>query len=519
MNFDVFTLFLWFFGVSLAGFVCLFLCFLLYLHYSHQCYAHLPGPPRSSFIFGNLPDVWKYKKATGRTFIEFIVEQRFKYGSIFVLSLLHRALVFLADPNYVRQVFINNHKYLQKPFFLYSKVGFIFGERGMGYGLVTNTDESLWRKRRHAMNPAFHRKCLKDFMANFNNVSKRFLIRMGKVAADGEHVSMVEEFSKVTLEAISQVSFNINTNTIEDPESPFPSAIRNYLRGVQANLEIPVPSAVLRIFQYKLFQKDSQRVQINAARFLRKFASDCISSRQKDIIAEKKDVPNDLLNILITSGTFTQEEIIDEFITMFIAGQETTANSLAFTLYEILTNPDVEAKLWNEIREVLGDKEEVEFEDLGKLKYTGQVLEEGLRKHPIAPGPPSRILEREITIGDYHIPKGSAIASNTLFFAMDPKIWKDPEVFDPERFADPASIPNLSVINFPFSVGPRNCIGQTFAKFESKVILAKLFQKFQLKLLPNQTDRMLQRTTMTPRDGVMCKVSQRFLRCDGKYGD
>ncbi|XP_028391380.1 cholesterol 24-hydroxylase-like isoform X2 [Dendronephthya gigantea] len=507
MNFGVL---LWFLGVIVTGFVCMVLCFMLYLHYLHQCYAHLPGPTRSSFILGNLPELWKYKKATGRTFSEFVMEQRFKYGSIFVLTLFHRPMVYLADPSYVREVFINNHRYLHKSSFIYDKVGFVFGERALGYGLVTNTDEFSWRKKRHIMNPAFHRKCLKDFMSNFNNISRRFLVHMGKVADSGEHVSMVKEFSKVTLEAISQVSFNINTNAIGDPESPFSSAIYNYTRGVQDQFDFPLSSTFLGIFQFKLFQKDSQRVIINSARFLRKFASDCISARQQ-AIDEKKDVPNDLLSLLINDGSLTKEEIIDEFLTIFFAGQETTANSLAFTLYEILSNPHVEAKLLSEIKEVLGDREEVEFEDLAKLNFTGQVLQESLRKHPITAGALSRILEKEITIAGYQIPKGSTVATNNLFFAMNPETWKDPDVFDPERFANPGSIPNLSMTHFPFSVGPRNCIGQTFAKFESKVILAKLFQKFKFKLLPNQTDRMLGRFTNTPRDGVICEVS----RCAG----
>ena len=500
----VFTLLLCFFGTTAGGFICLFLCFMFYLHYIHKINAHLPGPPRASFIFGNLPDYWKYKKETGRILAEYVLEKRLEYGPIMLLMYLHRPVVYLGDPDYVREVFINNHKYACKLSFVYDKLGFIFGERGLGYGIVTNVDDTSWRKRRHIMNPAFHRKCLKDFMPSFNNVCNQFLIHMDKIADCGKPVSMVKEFAKVTLDTISQVSFNISTKTIEYPESPFPSAIRNYLNGAQANYDIPLRAGFLSIFQYKLFQTHSQRDQINAARFLRKFASDCITSRMRDI-AENKDVPNDLLNILINDSSLTRDDIIDEFITIFIAGQETTANSMAFTLYEVLSNPHIEAKLLKEIKEVLGTRQEIVFDDLAKLKYLDQVWKENLRKHPVVFAP-NRMLLKEITVGGYQIPKGNSISAGPLLFGMNPEIWKDPKIFDPERFAEVENIPNLSMIYFPFSIGPRNCIGQTFAKIESKVILAKLFQKFQFKLLPNQTDQFLGRITVTPRDGVMCEV-------------
>ena len=506
MDFSILSLLLYIVGTIIVGFICLVVCYMLYLHYVHICNAHLPGPPRSSFILGNLPDILKYKEK-GKTFTDYALDKRLEYGPIIVLFIFHRCVVYLGDPSYVRDVFVNHDKHLRKPPFIYNKIGFIFGERGIGYGILANTRKLSWYKKRQIMNPAFHRKCLRDFITNFNNVSERFLSRMDKVADSGEVVSMVEEFGKATLEAISQVSFNINTNAIEDPESPFPSAIRSYLKGVQANLDIPISPAFLYIFQFKLFQKESQKVQINAARFLRKFASDCIATRMKDI-AENRDVPNDLLNLLITDGSLTMDEMVDEFITIFIGGHETTANSLAFAVYEILSNPHVEAKLLNEIHEVLGEREEVQFNDLSKLKYIGQVLEENLRIHPIAPAP-TRSLLKEIMVGGYQIPKGTGVASSSLLFAMNPEIWPNPEVFDPERFADAGNIPNLTMMHFPFSVGPRNCIGQTFAKFESKVMLAKLFQKFQFKLLPNQTGQMLGRLTMTPRDGVMCKVERR----------
>lgn len=124
------------------------------------------------------------------------------------------------------------------------------------------------------MSPAFHKKCLKDFITNFNNVSNRFLIRMGN-AVNGE--KMVEKFSKVTFEAIGQVSFNVNTNMIKDPESPFLYAIRQYLNGALANIKC----CHLRIFRFELFKSASQRVQINPARFLRKVASLCFHTSHR----------------------------------------------------------------------------------------------------------------------------------------------------------------------------------------------------------------------------------------------
>ena len=478
-----------------------------YIHHMHRITDHIPGPPRSSFIMGHIPDFRKYIEATGGTLSEFVMEKRFEYGPIFVLHFAHRPIVHLGDSSYLRHVYINNHSSLGKEGFLYNKIGFIYGERGVGYGLVSNTNEQLWRERRRLMNPAFHRKSLRDFMGNFNNVCDRFLARMNTVVEGCKPVSMVSEFAKVALEAISQVSFNIDTKAIEDSNSPFPNAVRHYLRGVDDNLRIPLSPSLLAIFQCKLFQNATMKEQLHAARFLKEFARDCISNRMKDI-ADDKAVPNDLLSVLIKDGSLSMDDIIDEFLTIFIAGQETTGNSLSFTLYEIIRNPHVEAKLLNEISEVLGERNYVEFDDLAKLKYLGQVFNESLRKHPVAAAP-ARITVKSLTVGGYYIPKGVGVDSNQLFFAMNPEIWKDPEIFDPERFANVESMPNYSMTHFPFSMGPRICLGQTFAKFESKVILAKLIKKFQFRLLPNQTDRKEARLTYTPRDGVMCDVTRR----------
>ncbi|XP_028406559.1 cholesterol 24-hydroxylase-like [Dendronephthya gigantea] len=366
---------------------------------------------------------------------EFLLKIRLEYGPIFVLHFLHLPFVFLADATYLRHVFIDNYKSLHRSPFLYSKAGFVYGERGAGCGLLTSTNEEFWRKHRQIMNPAFYRKSLKEFVSNFNYVSDLFSTRMDTIVDGGQPTSMVQEFGKVTLEVISQVSFSINTHALEDTNSPFSAAVKDYLSGVQDNLDNPFSPTLLGIFQFKLFQNATKRKQIAAARFLRMFASDCIKTRIKDI-GDGKAVPDDLLSILIKDGSLSMDDIIDEFVTIFLAGQETTANSLSFTLYEIINNPHVEEKLLNELDTVLAGRDYVEFSDLAKLTYLGQVLEENLRKHPVTAQVPGMVSTEDITIGGYIVPKGDFIHTS-------------------------------------------------------------------------QTDRMLERLTITPRDGVMCEVSRR----------
>ena len=104
-------------------------------------------------------------------------------------------------------------------------------------------------------------------------------------------------------------------------------------------------------------------------------------------IADNKPVPDDLLSLLIKDDSLSLDDIIDQFLTIFTARQETTANSLSFALYEIIRNPLVEEKLLNEINDVVGERNYVEFDDLAKLEYLGQILEEALRKYPVAPAP------------------------------------------------------------------------------------------------------------------------------------
>ena len=168
-------------------------------------------------------------------------------------------------------------------------------------------------------------------------------------------------------------------------------------------------------------------------------------------------------------------------------------------------------RIYDEIDTVLGSRHYVTFEDLGKLQYLGQTLKESLRLHPPVASVP-KVIEKEVTLGGYLIPAGTVLNIEMYTIHRHPDYWKDPEIFDPDRFPMDRSndgVTSSSKLIFPFSLGPRNCIGQAMAQFECKVIMARLLQEFRLKILPGQTLALIEAITVRPKDGVTCTITKR----------
>lgn len=169
-------------------------------------------------------------------------------------------------------------------------------------------------------------------------------------------------------------------------------------------------------------------------------------------------------------------------------------------------------RLAQEAADVLGSRQFVAYDDLGKLHYTSLVMKETLRLHPSVPGF-TRVIDKDDELGGHFIPAGTLI--NLLPYALhhSPKYWQDPERFDPERFSvqkgeDEAGYPRYAY--FPFSLGPRHCIGQTFAEFESKVLISRFMKSFKFKLVPGQDFRYEEpKTTLSPKDRIRCILTLR----------
>ena len=164
-----------------------------------------------------------------------------------------------------------------------------------------------------------------------------------------------------------------------------------------------------------------------------------------------------------------------------------------------------------EIEDVLGSRQSVEYKDLGNLQYLGQTLKEGLRLHPPVLGT-ARVTMKDENLGGYLVPAGTSVNISWFILHRLSEAWLEPKKFDPDWFSPEAKSPTQTqqFLFYPFSLGPRTCIGQTFAQFEARVLMARLLQEFELTLLPGQNEiKHEERPTLRPKGGVLCTIKRR----------
>ena len=213
----------------------------------------------------------------------------------------------------------------------------------------------------------------------------------------------------------------------------------------------------------------------------------------------------DLLDHLIDAG-LDDDLIRDQMVTMMIAGHDTSTALLTWVLYLLGKHPAEMAQVQAEVDAVVGEAMP-DSDHLDKLVYMDMVIKETLRLYPpIHVG--NRRAETDLVVDGYEVPAGSRVMCSIYLSHRDEKRWSEPDAFKPERFArgKKSEVPPLTYI--PFGGGPRNCIGAAFAQVESKIVLARIYQQFDLELL-TQEIRVYMGATLEPRPGIKMRVKKR----------
>ncbi|XP_063803503.1 cholesterol 24-hydroxylase-like [Pseudophryne corroboree] len=487
----------WAFLLLLGLAAASFLLYCAYIQYIHMKYDHIPGPPRDSFLMGHYPTISKLTK-NNEIIYDYFLSWVLKYGPVVRINGFHLVIVLVASPDGIKEILMST-KHPKDTF--YEDIFKIFGVRFLGKGLLTDRDYDRWHKQRRIMDPAFSRPYLMGLMGTFNEKAEALMETLAEKAEGKSEVKMHNLLNRMTLDVIAKVAFDIDLNSLHDDRTPFPRAIFMALKGL---VEMRDPFAQIRPSKRKLIQEIRDSVLL-----LRKTGKDCIEKRQR-LVEEGAEVPGDILTQILRGGALEDycdnEVLVDNFVTFFIAGQETTANQLAFAVQELALHPEILRKARAEVDEVIGSKRDIEYDDLGKLKYLSQVLKETLRLYPTAPGT-SRLIEEDLVVEGIRIPKHTPVLTYSYVTGRMEQFFPDPTTFDPDRFSRNSPKPYFTY--FPFSLGPRSCIGQVFAQMEAKVVMAKLLQRFEFRLVEGQTFKILDAGTLRPMDGVRCRLTLR----------
>lgn len=475
----------------------------LYIYRVNDKYKHLPGPKQTSFWFGCLAEIRDLRKNKGFMFVQILHEWSQRYGNTFQVRTLPKPFIFTADPTAVKELLATGGH--PKDPGAYHNLSFIYGERTFGKGIVTETDDQVWALARAIMDPAFNRKFLRSIMKTFNKAADDLMEKLRK-DADGKTVMRLDhELHLITHDIIGKVAFDKDLDALNDNQNPFPHAITMVLDGFSASVK--------NFSKFKFWEQREFKQEVrDSARLLRTTALRWLQERRESI-RNGESVPEDILTLIVRGqeadvNAMSVEVAVDNIITLFLAGQETTANSLSFALMELARRPDLKEKLCQEIDDVFDQRAEMEFEEISRLEYANMVVKETLRLYPPAPLT-FRRLKEDTRIGGYNVPKGTTVLLSPYVSGRLPEFHNDALDFKPERFHPEAEDRPSTYTYFPFSLGPRNCIGQNFAQLEAKVILAKFFQKFDLELDPSQEFEVVEATTLRPKGGVRCTLTLR----------
>ncbi|MFT5355846.1 MAG: cytochrome P450, partial [Polyangiales bacterium] len=230
----------------------------------------------------------------------------------------------------------------------------------------------------------------------------------------------------------------------------------------------------------------------------RALMSHIAASRRDPKLESRHDILSMLLLARDEDGEpLADDEVHDELITMLIAGHETTATALSWTMHRLTRHPDV-------LRRAVAEIDATGNDTTAPLPYLDAVIRESLRIHPVVPGV-GRVLEKPFTLGGYELPPGIMIGCSIILAHTNENVWPDAESFKPERFLDHRPPPDAY---FPFGGGVRRCIGEAFALFEMRVVLREILRTFTPEA-SGETIRSVRRNITLSPSGAMPVVFRR----------
>lgn len=438
-----------------------------------------PGPP-GHFLVGNLPEF-------ARDLLAFHEHCRDTYGDIVRLKLGTRTVYVLNHPDLIHEVLVANHRNFIKHSFFWRHVTAIFGS-----GLLTSEGDS-WLRQRRLMAPAFHR----ERITGYGQTMVAYTERMLDTWRAGEVRNVHHDMMHLTLEIVGKVLFDADVGGDADAIGTAFDAVTDeiaarFRRPVFIPDWIPLPGNVR-------YNRGVRTLNNLVYRIIREHrANGAQGGDLLSMLMQARDEDGNQMN---------DRQLRDEAVTLLLAGHETTALALSWTWYLLSLHPEVDAKLYAELRSVLNGRSPTPA-DMRALPYTERVIQESMRLFPPAYGF-GREAVADCEIGGYDVPAGTTVFMSPWLMHHDARWFDEPQRFNPDRWSDGLAerLPRHAYL--PFGGGPRICIGNTFAMMEAVLLLATIAQRFRLERVSDEPVKPHTTITLRPHGGVTLRVAQR----------
>lgn len=402
-------------------------------------FANLP-------VNGRIPPGPAEEYRTTDSLLHWMNDQFNKFGNFYRASVYGKDVYAIRDPEFAHHVLVENWRNYVKGR-LIKRIALLTGS-----GLIVSEGE-LWKRQRRMIQPAFHREVIGALTKVIAAVNSTLLKKWQMAAQKNESVNVTRDVSGMALEVV----------------------LRSILGEDYEQIG----------FHFNLLSEHSARDLAFAQTFrsLSPILLQVAARRRK-----QRSTSPDMLAMLIeardqqSGQSMDDRQLINEIVTLIVAGHETSATTLSWMWYLLSQHPDVEGTLSIELDSMTSLPEP---EDLSKGSYARQIIDETLRLYPAAWLMTRKAL-RDDRLGDYFVPAGTEVYVSPYFVQRHPDLWENPDRFNPDRFAPGNSKDRHRLAMIPFSAGPRNCIGEFLARVEMQMHLLIVAKHLRLQYVQSR---------------------------------
>jgi cytochrome P450 len=376
--------------------------------------------------------------------LQWIVAHYERYGDIYRASVYGSNVYVISAPAYVEHVLLRNWQNYARKGQVVKRISLLLGN-----GLIASNGD-FWVKQRRMIQPAFSRKAISVLMDIIKSANAELLAKWKRAALGNTRINVTRDVSDMVLKVTLRSIFGDDYEIV----APFFNVLAiESARDLQfAQAFQPLGKEIVKIAERRR-QENTPGLDILGA---------LLQSRDRDRGQPMSDV-----------------QLAKEAMTLIVAGHETTSTALNWIWYLLTKYPNVEAKLAREVA-ILRGQDIPPLDSLGKLAYCSNVIEEALRTYP-----PLWLMTRHALkddqLGDYFVPAGTEIYISPYLIQRNPGVWEEPADFDPDRFDVASSVDRPRLSMCPFGAGPRNCIGELFARTEMQIHLMTMAPELRFR--------------------------------------